>query len=334
MVHRLSRIMTLAAVLALASLTGVGASPGAGFSLVPSSQTVTVGQVLTIDIHVDASGQELDTVEAHIDFDPDYLQIVNEDGSPITGIADDAVVPGSIATTALTTRLLNRVDNGGGNASIAYGIPPDGIPVNEDFILGTIRFKAVASTAGTPVTFHSSGIRTTMAVRETVDVTGDLTGATVTITADGTSPQATDGASLSVTIASPADGTVASNPVQVTGTVSDTSITAATLRVNDMLRPIKVANGSFGEEVTLASGVNTVSVSVIDTEGNTATARIEVTLSEVPAADAADDATVTTPAEEEPSEKPLTWPMMGGIIGGVLVIGLAVYFFVSRRSQY
>ena len=359
MVDRFARIVALVAVLALASLAGAGtgASPGADFSLVPSSQTVAVGQVFTIDIRVDASSQELDTVQVYIDFDADYLQVVDEDGSPVTGVAYGVLVPGSITATVLTAGLLNRVDNGNGHAGIAYGIPPaDGTPVNETFVFATIRFMAMAETGGTSLTFSRTNPRMTGAARGGVEVTGELTGATVTITASGTTPsggetqaeessQPDNGVPAPVTITSPADGTITSDPVLVvTGTVSDTGITDATLIVAtstvSRLRSITVIDGYFDEEVTLASGTNAISVSVADAAGNVATARIEVTVGETPAAEDGQEtgaasetttgATVSATAEETPEDKPLTWPIMGGIIGGVLVIGLLVYFMVSR----
>ncbi len=183
---RLTYIMGLTAVLVMGSLTGAGtvASPGADFSLIPVNQTVSVGQVFTIDIGVDAVSQELDTVEAHVNFDPTCLQVVDEDDNLLAGVTDGAIVPGSITTTALTTGLLNRVDNGSGHAGIAYGIPlVEGTLVNQAFILGTIRFKAVAESAGTTITFSTGTGRVTLAVRSGTNVTGDLAGSIVAITA-------------------------------------------------------------------------------------------------------------------------------------------------------
>jgi len=348
---KLARISTILAALVLAGLAGAeaGASPGVNFSLEPSNQTVAVGQVFTIDIRVDASDQELDIVQAHVDFDARYLETVDGAGNLSTGSADDVIVPGAITKTMLTATL-PWPDYTSGHVDVAYGIPPPptGTPVNESFILVTMRFKAVGVTTGTVVSFNRANPRMTQAVRSGTDVTGDLTGATVVITAASTQqdePSQTDedAASL-VAITSPGDGTVTSDPVLVvTGTVSDTSITTATLNVTTLtvsrLRLITVAIGSFEEEVTLTSGINTISVSVTDPAGNKSTARIEVTLSEEPVADAEPDteavaetaaAEAWAPAEEEDSEKPLTWPMMGGIIGGVLVIGLLVYFLASR----
>ena len=42
--------------------------------------------------------------------------------------------------------------------------------------------------------------------------------------------------------------------------------------------------------------------------------------------------TVVAPPEEEVPTKPgINWPLIGGIIGGVIVVGLGVFFFVRRR---
>ena len=357
---RLACIMGLTAVLVIGSLTGAGtiASPGADFSLVPANQTVSVGQVFTIDIGVDAGIQELDTVEAHVNFDPTYLQVVDEDDNLLAGVTDGAIVPGSITTIVLTTGLLNRIDNGSGHAVIAYGISPvEGTLVNEVFVLGTIRFRAMAESEGTTITFSTASDRVTLAVRSGTNVTGRLTGSIVAITATGSPGEedteeppapgsetpSDEDALLSVTITSPDDGTTTSNPIQViTGTMNDASIGTATLSVNGRIQLITVTDGYFGEQVTLASGANTISVSVIDATGNTAISRITVSLTtsssgEKAAGDVESGKTAGTAVASEdgdtplsPQDKPLTWPIAGGIIGGILVIVLVVYFLTAR----
>jgi len=354
---RLINILVIAILTVLSTLpaSGVTAASGADFSLVPDSQTVSTGQVVSVDIRIDASEQELDTVEVHLNYDPEFLQVVDENDNRITGVAEDAIVPGNITSTRLTTRLLNSVDNTTGHAAISYGISPvEGTPpVNEAFILGTIRFKAIKATAGTTISFSTAIGRYTLAVRSGYNVTGNRSGSTLVITADGAgegdsdTPDESDGSgesavddgSLTVSITSPTDGTIASNATQViTGKVSDTGISTATLTFNDRAWTINIVDGYFGEEVTLIDGENKVAVTVVDSSGNVTTSRITINLATKSSGDgtSGDIDTVTTTvvgSTDTSQDKPLTWPMMGGIIGGLLVIGTVVYFLKSRRFR-
>ena len=111
----------------------------------PASGTVTVGEVFTLDIQIEASSQPVDTGAAFIDFDPAYLTVVDASGNP-----SDQIIPGS----TLDTILQNSVDNTMGQidyvAGVLVGTPPSGT-----FTLATIRFKAEAQTAGSgiPINF-------------------------------------------------------------------------------------------------------------------------------------------------------------------------------------
>jgi len=340
-------ILTLPGIL---PASGTAAASGADFSLIPNSQTVSTGQVFSVNIRVDASEQELDTVQVYLDFDTDYLQAVDGNDNRITGVTEDSIVPGNITSTRLTTRLLNSVDNIKGRAAISYGISPvEGTPpVNEVFILGTIRFKAVKATAATTISFSTAIGRYTFAVRSGFNVSGNRNNSTVLITADGTDEEdseipeesAVDEGLLAVTITSPTDGTVTSNARQViTGKVNDTSIRAAMLIFNDTAWTINIVDGYFGEELTLIDGENKVAVTVVDPSGNVTTSRITINLAPESSGDSTSGDTITvatTDAEstDSPQDKPLTWPMMGGIIGGLLLIGTVVYFLKSRSSRY
>jgi len=156
-------------------------TPGANFRIEPPSQTVGIGQIFEVEIWVDASTQEVDTVQAYVDFDTTYIQAVDEFDNIIAGTASDVIIPGDITTTHLTTKLDNQVDNDNGYADIAYGMPPGGTPANTDFLFGTVRFMAMAETASTALVFHTSGLRYTMAIRSFNDVTGTISGGEVTI---------------------------------------------------------------------------------------------------------------------------------------------------------
>ena len=59
-------VITIITVLSILPVSGAVAATGADFSLVPDNQTVSVGQVVSIDIRIDAGEQEMDTVDVHL----------------------------------------------------------------------------------------------------------------------------------------------------------------------------------------------------------------------------------------------------------------------------
>ncbi len=180
MKNGLVNVIVCLGILILGGLPSVAqASPGVDFSLQPPSQIVDTGEIFAVDIQVDASTQEVDIVEAYIDYDTNYLKVVDENGNVIEGIADNIILPGEITTITLTAKLRNRVDNDSGYADITYGMPPGGTPASEVFVLGTIRFKVTAKTTSTVLTFHTTALRTTMAVRSFTDVTGERLAASI-----------------------------------------------------------------------------------------------------------------------------------------------------------
>jgi len=169
-------------VLMLGGLPGIAqAQPIVDISIEPPAQTVDVNEIFEVEIWVDASIQEVDTVQAYVNFDPTCILVVDENDNVIPGPAPNVIIPGPITTTHLTTRLENHVDNIIGNADIAYGMPPGGTPVNADFLFGTVRFKAMAETTGTALVFNLFGLRETMAIRSFTPVTGFIFDGMVTI---------------------------------------------------------------------------------------------------------------------------------------------------------
>ncbi|MFC2038478.1 Ig-like domain-containing protein [Chloroflexota bacterium] len=114
---------------------------------------------------------------------------------------------------------------------------------------------------------------------------------TITVTATdeagNTSPEETitiilDTSKPEVSITSPANGSTTNTSSQtVSGTVSDPSISSATLYLNGSSQSISVTGGSFSQAVTLASGANTIEVAAADSAipANTGTSgNITVTL--------------------------------------------------------
>jgi PKD repeat protein len=100
------------------------------------------------------------------------------------------------------------------------------------------------------------------------DGTADSNTATVTITV---------GTEIVVDITSHENGqTVSERTILLAGTVSDTSITVATLSVNGATSTTAVTNGFFNQEISVLSGWNTITVTVTSAQGCTASDTITI----------------------------------------------------------
>ncbi len=60
------------------------------FSLLPAAQSVNVDQIFTVNITVDASVQAVDTVDAFVNFDPNFIKVCDASGNIL---ADNATAP-------------------------------------------------------------------------------------------------------------------------------------------------------------------------------------------------------------------------------------------------
>jgi len=136
-------------------------------SIVPSSTIVWADDIVTVDIVIEAGSQSVDGAEAHVDFDPDYLTVVDAEGNPT-----DSIISGA----ALPTEIQNSVDNSQGTIDYAAGIL-SGEPPTGAFTLATIRFKAEAPgpQAGIPLSFVFTLPRKTQVVFEAYPILGDHT---------------------------------------------------------------------------------------------------------------------------------------------------------------
>lgn len=157
-------------LLVLATIVSVHAAPPREERLVggcdqepPPTGTVTIGlrpasvakipgTIFIMEIVIDATSQEIDSAQAHLDFDPSYLTVVDEGGQPAYEI-----IPG----TALPQIMQNMADNELGQISYAAGHLVPGAVLKRPFLLATIRFRADGLTPRTDVVFHLEGIRRT-----------------------------------------------------------------------------------------------------------------------------------------------------------------------------
>lgn len=145
---------------------------GVAIRLVPSGTIVSVGQILTLPIQIEAGGQPVDSAAAHIDFDPDYLQVVTVQKTKAVTITP--------ALADLPTVLQNAVDNDAGtidySAGLLTGDPPTGT-----FDLAVVRLRAVTETATAALAFVSEPGRQTEVASGGVSVLGEQTGSQITI---------------------------------------------------------------------------------------------------------------------------------------------------------
>ena len=119
----------------------------------PSTKTYNVNEIFTIDIVINSVSQDVHAVDARLDFDPNYLEVVDGLGNPT-----NQILPG----TSLPFVLANIVSNTKGTIDYGAGAPLGGSPPSGTFDIATIIFKAKANTAGTPVTFNFTFPRQTI----------------------------------------------------------------------------------------------------------------------------------------------------------------------------
>jgi len=105
-------------------------------AVVPSSKTVFVNDLFTLDIYVYPNGQQVDTVDADMTFNPTYLKVQS-----ITG-----------DSSGLDAELYSTFDNSAGRLTHSRG-KLTGTPPSSTFRLCCISLKAEAATAGTTLAF-------------------------------------------------------------------------------------------------------------------------------------------------------------------------------------
>lgn len=118
----------------------------ASLVLDPSSPSVQVDDSFTMDIVGDTGKGAADTVEAYLDFDPEFLEVVDASGNPATSIElNGAVFSGA---------LVNSVDNAAGRIDFSASRFEE--ELTGSFTAATIRFRAKKAVDVTEVTFVRS----------------------------------------------------------------------------------------------------------------------------------------------------------------------------------
>lgn len=132
---------------AMESVEGTSSGPGGQLALAPVTlsfspgwKSVVINDTFWVNVYLDTFGQEIDGAQVYVDYDPTYLTALDVwNGTTLdSGIHADYSVPG-------------QVDYAAGKISgTASGY----------FTVCRIRFRAIALTTGTPLTFHNADSRT------------------------------------------------------------------------------------------------------------------------------------------------------------------------------
>jgi len=147
-------------------------------SIEPQSSEAEEDEVFSVAIQVAAGSQPVDGVEVHVDFDPQYLQVVDDEGNPSAAIEDNQV---------LDWVLLNHADNVGGEIDFAAGTLPPELP-DGTFSVATVRFKALQATdeSGTAVAYVTRNGNPTNVTYQGSSVLAGTSDGLVTVAASST----------------------------------------------------------------------------------------------------------------------------------------------------
>ena len=151
-------------------------NPDVDFGLTPSVTTAVFDPLsittFTLDIVVGASSEQpVDAAQVVLIFDPAVLQVVSiDDGAIFLTDWTDASLPGT------------GFDNVAGTAAYLGGKGLSGTEATSSFVLATITFDTVGSSAGTSITFDEVTPPATKAFYNAADVTGDLAALVLTVT--------------------------------------------------------------------------------------------------------------------------------------------------------
>jgi len=132
------------------------------FEVVPASQTVSVNDVFTVTLRIQAGAQLLDAAQAYLDYVPASLNVQSMTGGGV-----------------LDAELLNTYNNSLGE--LGYSAVTFGSPVSGTLDLVTVTFQAISSIVGTTLDFHTSSPRLTKARLLTTALTSSTSGGLVTV---------------------------------------------------------------------------------------------------------------------------------------------------------
>ncbi len=164
---KLRHVSTLDGGAAPERALGSSAASTVTVSLSPSIRSVHAGESFTLAVEVASGAQTVNRVQAYVDFDPQYLQVLE-------------ISRGSV----LVDEVYNAFDNTAGWADYVVEAIISGTAISTltgTFTLNTITFQAVTATTGTTLTFHTAPPRETQVLSGSTVLSSTLSGSTVVI---------------------------------------------------------------------------------------------------------------------------------------------------------
>ncbi|MGB9553894.1 MAG: S-layer homology domain-containing protein, partial [bacterium] len=144
--------------------------------IVPDSCTLAVGQTLLFQVVAEAGTQPFDGVEIHLNFDPNYLRVVDQTGQEATTVLEGD----------LPQHLMNQADNLKGEINYAAGIL--GQTASGSVKVCSFYLKALASTAQTVISYATELPRKTEVTYYNapgLSVLGEMKEANISISSEG-----------------------------------------------------------------------------------------------------------------------------------------------------
>ena len=241
--HIMRRSAHKVSLVLLLLLSGFFVQAQADLLLSPSNSNVTVGEEITVVVQVDAGAQEIDGIEAYLNFDPAYITVNSLEYN---------------ATAELPTLIISPTVDPTGEINVASGLLGGG-SVSGTFDYLTINLTATAA-GTTTIDFafeQGTSNRKTEVSRIGQPVLGTATGSVLTINDSATQPV--------VTIGGPATKTVAEGgSLQIPLSVSDQDGDDLTVTItSESEEPQLLETGNSGTQKdpypTTAEGFLTVS---------------------------------------------------------------------------
>ncbi len=145
----------------------------------PALAHTTEGSIARVELVVDASSQQADSIAVSLDFNPDVLTIVDASGNPISWVVAGPDFP--------APWLMNTVNNNVGHIDLIVALP-GGRTLSGRMVLATLLFRANSPTPsyGTPVDFVFTGERRTDILSGGSSVLGQTTGGFIAVAAGRT----------------------------------------------------------------------------------------------------------------------------------------------------
>lgn len=152
--------------------SGVQLTNGAKLSLSPADSSAQADDMFIMDITADTGAGSADTVDVYIDFDPSYLEVVDESGAPTTTI--------ELNTSVFSNATFNMVHNATGQISLSA--TKFGDSLTGTFTVATVRLRAKKAISTTGVIFVRSGARVSDLYQSGNPLNAELTNGAVTVT--------------------------------------------------------------------------------------------------------------------------------------------------------